>query len=994
MSYRSVRPPPLSPTELDKTPTQPYYCPGSPESPEVPQPFFNYNYDRIQNDLLDEICDEIGIKDATDLDFMDFEPPGEDLLPRGPMCDEMDNLDQLILFGQMDQNNRQVQPDPANQSQAQVGMTTWQGDGDQSVPDSPYHTTTPIYGSAQSSPISPSSPKPSPSGPAGYPGSPNRSAHRPGSPKPEPNSATWKQVPSPKKPPEVIPPDDFSPEDLESQNHMTDDYKIASPRKNRVVTTQPSAVPSHHDGMLRMAIAQDRKNTCFSSGAIRNPPSVSDGASVGSPVSPQDMASPGSQPPRSPASHQEALSPACQPPASPVANQSLTPSVSHHPRSPVMPPKPSPIQRSVSQEDKGRFAAPEHLPPGKERSMLRAKSTEGGKRMPGDKLCGPRNQESPFDQGYFSVGSVSGSHDGSNNDVPANSATPPLTLDQQSVDDKVLHFLNNADSVGDGRLAGDMHYRNMMTDDALLLRAKQIKQERVEQAEQLKDDKKLYYDNKSVTFLPQGQVPDVRPNMPPRGGLEGQRMSPNPYSSQASSQNFLNSRMPNPPRTEMSQGMRMGSQGFVYKPTDASINFTTPPMGSTSQGSLGQQQYMTQQGQFSTAHGCQTSNQGPQQHPTQNQNLFTMPSSHSTTPSANCAPYPRTYSSRSGSNPSSPKKQRLNYHPSQYTPTTPVTFNQTPAQFAAPSYNNSATCRPSGAPPGGQGTPMYRMGGQPTFRPQTINQGPRSGVVPQPLSSTNQQQNMNSSHPSHMFAPMSQQSGQSQMGMPQPTQHTMNRTMPNMAGAQFQPQRQSQGQNFPSHCGVQPISQPPPSVQHGPQSHMTPGNFAGMPQGGCPSTPQGSQNTSPGGTNSFNQLSPGGLMGGLPPGAAKYGFMQQLISDRSNAFRSHPLFPLLRDLIIADMNFASPTFPFQLIANLPVDFDKLLSNYFQRNPLSTHYEANQAVEKVIMDALRYAHKALIGEWHSCLYTKVVHFYFGVWERCLSVCNGSVLCQGG
>ncbi len=33
---------------------------------------------------------------------------------------------------------------------------------------------------------------------------------------------------------------------------------------------------------------------------------------------------------------------------------------------------------------------------------------------------------------------------------------------------------------------------------------------------------------------------------------------------------------------------------------------------------------------------------------------------------------------------------------------------------------------------------------------------------------------------------------------------------------------------------------------------------------------------------------------------------------RSSAFRSHPLFPLLRDLVIADMNFHSPTFPFQV----------------------------------------------------------------------------------
>ena len=115
---------------------------------------------------------------------------------------------------------------------------------------------------------------------------------------------------------------------------------------------------------------------------------------------------------------------------------------------------------------------------------------------------------------------------------------------------------------------------------------------------------------------------------------------------------------------------------------------------------------------------------------------------------------------------------------------------------------------------------------------------------------------------------------------------------------------------------------------------------------------------------------------------------------RSSAFRSHPLFPLLRDLVIADMNFHSPTFPFQvsskilacvtvsldlvqitcrnydlqgdvrflfqLISNLPADFNKLLQNYMQRNPASANYRMNEAVDNVIMDALRYAHKAFIG----------------------------------
>ncbi|XP_064644786.1 uncharacterized protein LOC135498448 [Lineus longissimus] len=92
---------------------------------------------------------------------------------------------------------------------------------------------------------------------------------------------------------------------------------------------------------------------------------------------------------------------------------------------------------------------------------------------------------------------------------------------------------------------------------------------------------------------------------------------------------------------------------------------------------------------------------------------------------------------------------------------------------------------------------------------------------------------------------------------------------------------------------------------------------------------------------------------------AKQGFIRNLVCDKSKAFRSHPLFPLLRDLIIADMNFNSPTFPFRLIANLPTDFNKLLHNYLQRNRTNSSQDRNAAVEGVIMDALKYAHQSLI-----------------------------------
>ncbi|KAL3837610.1 hypothetical protein ACJMK2_022957 [Sinanodonta woodiana] len=98
--------------------------------------------------------------------------------------------------------------------------------------------------------------------------------------------------------------------------------------------------------------------------------------------------------------------------------------------------------------------------------------------------------------------------------------------------------------------------------------------------------------------------------------------------------------------------------------------------------------------------------------------------------------------------------------------------------------------------------------------------------------------------------------------------------------------------------------------------------------------------------------------------ASQQTFIQHLIMDKSNAFRSHPLFPLLRDLIIADMNFSYPNFPYQLISHLPTDFDKLLQNYLNRNPPSGNYQTNYAVESVVMDALKYAHHCLMDKIHT------------------------------
>ena len=102
-----------------------------------------------------------------------------------------------------------------------------------------------------------------------------------------------------------------------------------------------------------------------------------------------------------------------------------------------------------------------------------------------------------------------------------------------------------------------------------------------------------------------------------------------------------------------------------------------------------------------------------------------------------------------------------------------------------------------------------------------------------------------------------------------------------------------------------------------------------------------------------------------------HSFMRHLIGSGSGPYRSHPLFPLLRDLVIADMNFEAPSFPYPLIAGLPKSFDRLISNYFS----CTAHSANSAsvdssVDTIVMDALRYAHSALLGTFDDillCLY---------------------------
>ena len=154
------------------------------------------------------------------------------------------------------------------------------------------------------------------------------------------------------------------------------------------------------------------------------------------------------------------------------------------------------------------------------------------------------------------------------------------------------------------------------------------------------------------------------------------------------------------------------------------------------------------------------------------------------------------------------------------------------------------------------------------------------------------------------------------------------------SAADFQP---SQMQSSDNSCLQLSCAHNSPSFQTIPSSQASfnsPGSWKDESNGGCfPSDRQPFQNS----------------------------LIHQIIMDRSSAFRSHPLFPLLRDLTIADMNFDSPSFPFQLIASLPTDFNRLLQNFLNRNPMvATGYRSNDTVERVIIDALKHAHGALIG----------------------------------
>lgn len=89
-------------------------------------------------------------------------------------------------------------------------------------------------------------------------------------------------------------------------------------------------------------------------------------------------------------------------------------------------------------------------------------------------------------------------------------------------------------------------------------------------------------------------------------------------------------------------------------------------------------------------------------------------------------------------------------------------------------------------------------------------------------------------------------------------------------------------------------------------------------------------------------------------------FMKNFFGEGSEPYQTHYLFSLLRDLIIADMNYNTSKFPFSLISNLPTDFDRLLQNYFAQNPELEHHRQHPQVDKLVMEALRHAHRTLLG----------------------------------
>ncbi len=274
------------------------------------------------------------------------------------------------------------------------------------------------------------------------------------------------------------------------------------------------------------------------------------------------------------------------------------------------------------------------------------------------------------------------------------------------------------------------------------------------------------------------------------------------------------------------------------------------------------------------------------------------------------------------------------------------------------------------------GYPMASPASCSVSAPNTpVKQGPRSAMygsqqVPQPQQQ--QQWNNANSNNNQMGPPVSYS------GMPGNQPLRNGRVTPNQPIPNQYDHMAHQHQNMGSATGMNNMQMQNMNMQMQPPQSPMGMRSSGLPQYPGQQGPHQGGEMNPMAPRSDQCMMPGGQTSGMQPGPnisqgytpsttdtsipiSQHGFMQQIISDRSSCFRSHPLFPLLRDLIIADMNFHTPSFPFALIANLPVDFDRLLQNYLQRNPPAASQMCQEdAVMGVIMDALKFAHGALIG----------------------------------
>ena len=129
MSYRdntrqAHSPPPMQQQRLRQQQQQPapsfedFNDFDDPPSPD----HSGYGKDRIQNDLLDEICSDIGIKDAIDLDVFDFDVHTDQyIIQQNKLADDLlGDIDQTIPFGSMEANQQNLIPEGAMEGLTQI----------------------------------------------------------------------------------------------------------------------------------------------------------------------------------------------------------------------------------------------------------------------------------------------------------------------------------------------------------------------------------------------------------------------------------------------------------------------------------------------------------------------------------------------------------------------------------------------------------------------------------------------------------------------------------------------------------------------------------------------------------------------------------------------------------------------------------------------------------------------------------------------------------